>query len=105
MYSGVAGIDALNDCLQELLNPADMYKNELRVGKRVYREGDKILQLKNRVDDNIFNGDIGVLEEVCLKDNFEYLTDTLIVNFDGQYVEYTAADFLYNYSCLLYEHS
>jgi helicase, putative, RecD/TraA family len=93
MYSGVAGIDALNDCLQELLNPADMYKNELRVGKRVYREGDKILQLKNRVDDNIFNGDIGVLEEVCLKDNFEYLTDTLIVNFDGQYVEYTAADF------------
>lgn len=93
MYNGVAGIDALNDCLQELLNPQDGYKNELRVGKRIFREGDKILQLKNRVDDNVFNGDIGILEEVCYKDNFEFLTDTLIVNFDGEYVEYTPNDF------------
>ena len=93
MYNGVAGIDALNDCLQELLNPSDGYKNELRVGKRIFREGDKILQLKNRVEDNVFNGDIGILEEVCYKDNFEFLTDTLIVNFDGEYVEYTANDF------------
>ena len=93
MYNGVAGIDALNDCLQNLLNPYDEFKNELRVGKRIFREGDKILQLKNRVDDNVFNGDIGILEEVCFKDNFEYLKDTLIVNFDGQYVEYTQEDF------------
>lgn len=93
MYNGVAGIDALNDCLQELLNPKDEYKNELRVGKRLYREGDKILQLKNRVDDNIFNGDIGILEEIHYKDNFEYLSDTMIVNFDGEYVEYTPNDF------------
>ncbi len=93
MYNGVAGIDALNDCLQELLNPKDEYKNELRVGKRLYREGDKILQLKNRVDDNIFNGDIGILEEIHYKDNFEYLSDTMIVNFDGEYVEYAPNDF------------
>ena len=93
MYNGVAGIDALNDCLQELLNPADEFKKELRVGKRIFREGDKILQLKNRVDDNVFNGDIGILEEICFKDNFEYLKDTLSMNFDGQYVEYTAEDF------------
>lgn len=93
MYNGVAGIDALNDCLQELLNPQDGYKNELRVGKRIFREGDKILQLKNRVDDNVFNGDIGILEEVCYKDNFEFMNDTLIVNFDGVYVEYTSQDF------------
>ena len=93
MYNGVAGIDALNDCLQDLLNSRSEYKNELRVGKRIFREGDKILQLKNRVDDNVFNGDIGILEEVCFKDNFEFLTDTLIVNFDGTYVEYTANDF------------
>lgn len=93
MYNGVAGIDALNDCLQDLLNPHDGLKNELRVGKRVYREGDKILQLKNRIDDNVFNGDIGILEDICYKDNFEYLADTLIVNFDGTYVEYTANDF------------
>ena len=93
MYNGVAGIDALNDCLQDLLNPHDEFKNELRVGKRIYREGVKILQLKNRIEDNVFNGDIGTLVEICYKDNFEYLTDTLIVDFDGTYVEYTANDF------------
>lgn len=93
MYNGVAGIDALNGCLQDLLNPHDEFKNELRVGKRIYREGDKILQLKNRIEDNVFNGDIGTLVEICYKDNFEYLTDTLIVDFDGTYVEYTANDF------------
>ncbi len=93
MYNGVAGIDAINDCLQDLLNPSDGFKNELRVGKRIYREGDKVLQLKNRIEDNVFNGDIGVLVEICYKDNFEYLTDTLIVDFDGTYVEYTANDF------------
>lgn len=93
MYGGVAGIDTMNDHLQELFNPASNDKVELRVGKRIYREGDKILQLKNRIDDNVFNGDVGVLEEVCLKDGFEYSTDTLIVNFDGVYVEYTSQDF------------
>lgn len=93
MYNGVAGIDALNDCLQDLLNPHREYKNELRVGKRLFREGDKILQLKNRVEDNVFNGDIGILEDICFKDNFEYLSDTFIVNFDGTYVEYTPQDF------------
>ena len=93
MYNGVAGIDALNDSLQELLNPQDGYKNEIRVGKRIYREGDKILQLKNRVDDNVFNGDIGELIEICLKDNIEYLEDTLIVDFDGDIVEYKSSDF------------
>lgn len=93
MYHGVAGIDAFNDCLQELFNPSDGYKNELRVGKRVYREGDKILQLKNRVDDNVFNGDIGTLVEICYKDNFEYLEDKIVVDFDGTYVEYNKSEF------------
>ena len=46
MYNGVAGIDALNDCLQELLNPKEEWKNELRVGKRIFREGDKVTTIK-----------------------------------------------------------
>ena len=93
MYNGLAGIDALNDALQELLNPYDYLKNEIKVGKRIFREGDKILQLKNRVDDNVFNGDIGTLVEVNLKDNVNYLNDSIIVDFDGTFVEYTNADF------------
>ncbi|MFV0396075.1 MAG: ATP-dependent RecD-like DNA helicase [Coprobacillaceae bacterium] len=93
MYQGVAGIDALNDALQEIFNPHDDFKQEIRIGNKIYREGDKILQLKNRPEDEVFNGDIGILLEVNKKDNFEYLQDTLVVDFDGIIVEYTHKTF------------
>ena len=37
--------------------------------------------------------DIGNLVEICFKDNFEYLEDTIIVDFEGTYVEYTKSEF------------
>ena len=40
-----------------------------------------------------FNGDIGTLVEICYKDNFEYLSDMMIVDFDGTIVEYTPQEF------------
>ena len=94
MYNGVAGIDALNEALQNLLNPSSYMKEELKVGRRLFREGDKILQLKNRPDENVFNGDIGTLVEIIFKDGEEYLSDTLVVDFDGIMIEYTANDFI-----------
>ena len=93
IYQGVAGINALNLALQEIFNPKN-HQEEYRIGQKVYREGDKILQLKNRPDDDIYNGDIGVLVEINRKDGFEYLEDTLIVDYDGNLVEYTSKDFL-----------
>lgn len=93
MYQGVAGIDALNEMLQDVMNPKSEFHQEIRVGQRVFREGDKVLQLKNRVDDNVFNGDIGTLVEIRLKDNVETLSDTMVVDFDGTFVEYPANDF------------
>lgn len=93
MYQGVAGIDALNDALQGIFNPDDGYKQSYSIGRKIYREGDKILQLKNRPEDDVFNGDIGILVEINRKDNFEYLQDTLIVDFDGILVEYTSKTF------------
>ncbi|WP_294579637.1 ATP-dependent RecD-like DNA helicase [uncultured Thomasclavelia sp.] len=93
MYQGVAGIDALNDALQDAFNPVNDTSEVYRIGSKEYRIGDKILQLKNRPDDEVFNGDIGTLIEICLKDNFEYLQDTLVVDFDGNIVEYTSNDF------------
>ena len=92
MYQGVAGIDALNDALQDVFNPKDQCLDSYKIGRMEYRIGDKILQLKNRVDD-VFNGDIGMLIDICRKDNFEYLQDTLIVDFDGNIVEYTSQNF------------
>lgn len=92
MYQGVAGIDRFNMVLQDIFNPFHG-QDEYRIGKKVYRVGDKILQLKNRPEDDVYNGDIGILVDICLKDGFEYLEDTLIVDFDGQFVEYTSKDF------------
>ena len=94
MYQGVAGIDALNDMLQDIMNPKTEFHKEIRIGQKLYREGDKILQLKNRVDDNVFNGDIGILVEINFKDNVEYFSDTLVVDYEGHMVEYTSSDFI-----------
>lgn len=94
MYSGTLGIDQLNVQLQSLFNPSSSDKRELKVGHRIYREGDKILQLKNRPDDGVFNGDIGLLVEVVYKHETIEKKDRLIVAFDDILIEYTSADFI-----------
>ena len=53
MYQGVAGIDALNDALQDVFNPIDEFNDSYQIGRKEYRVGDKILQLKNRPDDDV----------------------------------------------------
>jgi exodeoxyribonuclease V alpha subunit len=88
MYNGVAGIDALNETIQETVNPHDPEVEELKVGRRTFRVGDKILQLKNRVDENVFNGDIGTLTAIEHEDKIMHTPDTLLVSFDDQDVEY-----------------
>lgn len=93
IYKGVAGIDALNLALQEVFNPQGN-RDEYRIGQTVYRVGDKILQTKNRPDDDVYNGDIGELVDICRKDGLEYSEDTLIIDYDGNLVEYTSKDFL-----------
>lgn len=86
MYDGPAGIDNLNHFLQKMCNPPSPQKKEIVVGRRIFREGDKMLQLKNQPDDFVFNGDIGILIEANAKQ--------LVVDFDGNYVEYSPQDFI-----------
>lgn len=93
MYQGAAGIDALNEALQNLINPAATSKKEVRIFQHVFREGDKVLQLKNRPDDNVFNGDIGIIVEIQKKDGIYYQQDKIIVDFEGDIVVYTSQDF------------
>ena len=69
MYKGENGIDNLNILLQEIFNPAKPKKDEIRIGPITYRVGDKILNLVNDVDNNIYNGDIGYIEIVIKYDN------------------------------------
>ena len=85
MYKGINGIDNLNKALQSIFNPKDISKNETYDGDITYREGDKILQLENMVDDNVFNGDIGFIEKID--------GNNITVNFDGNKVKYTPKDY------------
>ena len=86
MYKGEFGIDNLNLLMQKAFNPPDSDKKEKSYGKYVFREYDKILQLKNRPNDDVYNGDIGILEDVDLKEK------SLIVNFQNTYVFYNYED-------------
>ncbi|MBE6114704.1 MAG: ATP-dependent RecD-like DNA helicase [Erysipelotrichaceae bacterium] len=88
-YNGTTGIDALNRELQKLCNPVDETKRELNVGYRTFREGDKILQLKNQPEDDVYNGDIGILEEIVYAEENEDHKNLIVVNYDGNLVFYT----------------
>ena len=92
MYSGANGIDNINTMLQEFFNPRDEYKLELKHGSVIYREGDKILQLKNQNEDDVYNGDIGTL--ISIEDDPDNKSKKLIVDFDGNLVEYSKADLI-----------
>lgn len=95
MYRGAAGIDALNKMLQEIFNQnSKKSKRELLFGDVTYRVGDKVLQLVNRPEDQIYNGDMGkIVSIIYAKENIDK-QDLLYVSYDGVEVEYTRADFL-----------
>lgn len=92
-YNGAAGIDRLNAALQECLNPASNQKREFKSGYRLFREHDKILQLKNQIDDDVYNGDIGELIEIIYPDEDINHQARFVVDFDGILVEYTQETF------------
>jgi len=90
MYKGENGIDNLNVLLQRIYNKPSKSKKELHVADIIYRENDKVIQLTNDVDHNVFNGDIGYILEVNIK-----AKEILIVNFDGNYVPYKKEDLIH----------
>lgn len=59
MRRGLVGVEALNGHLQEALNPPAKDKAELKHGMRVLRVGDKVMQVKNQYQKEVFNGDVG----------------------------------------------
>ena len=80
MYKGENGIDNLNNILQKIYNPASSGKNEITYLDVIYREGDKVLQLVNDLDNNVFNGDIGYIESIN--------GNKIEIDFEGNIVEY-----------------
>lgn len=94
MYKGENGIDNLNKILQEKFNPASYAKKELAVGDVIYRVGDKVLELVNSPDDNVYNGDIGYIQNILTSKESSSKRNEIIVNFDGNIVTYTPANFI-----------
>ncbi len=93
MYRGPAGIDRLNVLLQEIFNPnPDGTRKEITFGEVKYRIGDKVLQLVNQPESNVFNGDIGeIISIIYAKENTEK-QDMVYISFEGNEVEYTRQD-------------
>ncbi len=80
MYKGENGIDNLNVVLQSIYNPKKKSKNEINYLDVTYREGDKVLQLVNDLDNNVFNGDIGYIDSI--------MGNKVTIDFEGNRVEY-----------------
>ena len=91
MYKGINGIDALNKELQEVFNPSSQTKREIKYGDVIFRENDKILQLINQPDDNIFNGDIGIIKYIKYGNKGK---NEMYIDFDDNLVRYTPKDFI-----------
>ncbi len=82
MYRGASGVNALNERLQAALNPADTRKGEKSLFGTLFRVGDKVMQIQNNYDKDVYNGDIGRLAGI---DPIEH---SLEVEIDGRRVVY-----------------
>lgn len=83
MQKGVVGATNLNLALQEALNPEG---EGLRRSGVIFRKKDKVMQMKNNYDKEVFNGDIGVVEAIDLEER------TLSVKFDDRLIEYESSE-------------
>ena len=83
MQRGICGAANLNQVLQEAMNPSGP---ALRRGGTLYRLRDKVMQIRNNYDKEVFNGDIGVISRVDLEER------ELAVDFDGREIVYDAAE-------------
>ncbi len=82
MYRGDAGVNALNQRLQAILNPPAPDKAEYRAKTRLYRVGDKVMQLSNNYDKSVFNGDVGFV--AAIDNTFKQI----VIDVDGRQVWY-----------------
>jgi exodeoxyribonuclease V alpha subunit len=83
MHRGASGTIALNERLQNLLNTSDV---SVKVGLRSFRLGDKVMQLKNDYEREVYNGDVGFITKITKEDR------TLTVRFDDRDVVYQEPD-------------
>lgn len=97
---GVLGAPNLNTIIQEVVNPPTKEKGELHFGSRIFREGDKVMQLRNNYSaewkdintyadgEGIFNGDMGIVSEICDGGKaMLVLSDEKLIKYEGEMLE------------------
>lgn len=89
MYRGQAGIDRLNELAQQAYNPPANGKQEVDFRGLTFRVGDKVLQLVNVPEKNIFNGDIGKITAIESGRAVGKKNESITVDFDGNEVSYS----------------
>ena len=88
MYRGTAGIDAINQLMQELLNPLQKGQISFEATQWNYRTGDKVIHLVNDAEVNVFNGDLGYIADLIPAKYTESKQDEIVIDFDGNEVSY-----------------
>ena len=88
MYRGTAGIDAINQLMQELLNPFQKGQISFEASQFQYRTGDKVIHLVNDAEVNVFNGDLGYITDLIPAKYTESKQDEMMIDFDGNEVVY-----------------
>jgi exodeoxyribonuclease V alpha subunit len=87
MHKGVAGVGNFNVQLQAALNPQPPHARSLRTPAGEFRAGDKLIQLRNNYDKNLFNGDIGVIKSIDAE------AGTFVADFDGDVHTFERGEF------------
>ena len=82
MHRGAVGVSELNERLQQALNPPDSRLVEMHHGQQTFREGDRLMQIRNNYDLQVFNGDLGQIRRISIADQ------VIQVDFEGRQVDY-----------------
>ncbi|MFQ5612104.1 MAG: ATP-dependent RecD-like DNA helicase [Anaerolineae bacterium] len=86
MTRGQTGTRALNEVLQARLNPPHPARPEYKSGGRLFRQGDRVIQLRNNYDKDVYNGDLGLIQRIDLEEG------EVVVDIDKRPVRYELSD-------------
>ena len=99
IYKGTSGINEINIAIQSRFNDNE---EQIEYGELIYKVNDRVMQLVNRPEDNIFNGDIGYIEKIYKEGN----KVKIVIDYDGNYVTYEKTELnqiTLSYACSIHK--
>ena len=92
MYRGPAGIDQINNLMQNLINPVEKDELIFEAPDCQYRQGDRVIHLVNDAESNVFNGDLGYISDLLPAKYTDSKQDELTIDFDGNELVYQRSE-------------